>query len=111
MFIAVLFTAVMLTASMLSAQTKKIPILWKAKTAAPAKFQVMAFGFLDDKEDVIFAYQIKDLAELMKMDSHLSQYFNTDNNINTGRFPKSQGIDLQINGRIRELEEMLHASR
>ena len=102
LFIAVLFTAVMLTASMLSAQTKKIPILWKAKTAAPAKFQVMAFGFLDDKEDVIFAYQIKDLAELMKMDSHLSQYFNTDNNINTGRFPKSQGIDLQINGRIRD---------
>lgn len=101
-FTAILFAAVMLTASLLSAQTKKIPILWKAKTAAPAKFQITAFGYLNDKDDVIFAYQIKDLAELMKMDSHLSQYFNTDNDINTGRFPKNVGIDLQINGRIRD---------
>lgn len=101
-FTAILFAAVMLTASLLSAQTKKIPILWKTKTAAPAKFQIVAFGYLNDKDDVIFAYQIKDLAELMKMDSHLSQYFNTDNDINTGRFPKNVGIDLQINGRIRD---------
>ncbi|MBR2905380.1 MAG: hypothetical protein IKC08_05725 [Lentisphaeria bacterium] len=101
-FTAALFAAVMLTASLLSAQTKKIPILWKAKTTAPAKFQIMAFGYLNDKDDVIFAYQIKDLAELMKLDSHLSQYFNTDNDINTGRFPKNQGVDLQINGRIRD---------
>ncbi len=102
LFTAALFAAVMLTASMLSAQTKKIPVLWKTKTAAPAKFQVLAFGYLNDKDDVIFAYQIKDLAELMKLDSHLSQYFNTDNDLTTGRFPRNQGIDLQINGRIRD---------
>ncbi|MBR2365376.1 MAG: hypothetical protein IKA79_09245 [Lentisphaeria bacterium] len=101
-FTAAIFAAVLLTASMLSAQTKKVPILWKAKTDAPAKFQIVAFGYLNDKDDVIFAYQIKDLAELMKLDSHLSQYFNADNDVNTGRFPKSQGVDLQINGRIRD---------
>ena len=102
LFTSALFVAVMLTASLLSAQTKKIPILWKATPDASAKFQVLAFGYLNDKDDVIFAYQIKNLAELMKLDSHLSQYFNADNDLKTGRFPNSQGIDMQINGRLRD---------
>ncbi|MBP5182136.1 MAG: hypothetical protein J6331_03800 [Lentisphaeria bacterium] len=102
LFAAALFAAAMATSALFGAETKKIPILWKAKTEEPAKFQIVAFGFLDDKEDVIFAFQIKDAAELMKLDSHLSQYYNLDNDIKTGRFPRNLGVDLQINGRIRE---------
>ena len=101
-FASALFAAVMMSASFLCAETKKVPILWKTKTAEPAKFQIVAFGFLEDKEDVIFAFQVKDVAELIKLKSYLSQYYNADNDLNTGRFPKNLGIDLQINGRIYE---------
>ena len=69
-FTVSLLAAVMMSFSLHSAETKKIPILWKAKAAMPAKFQIVAFGFLEDKEDVIFAYQIKDVAELMKLKSY-----------------------------------------
>ena len=100
-FTVSLLAAVMMSFSLHSAETKKIPILWKAKAAMPAKFQIVAFGFLEDKEDVIFAYQIKDVAELMKLNSYLSQYYNADNDRNTGRYPKALGIDLQINGRLK----------
>lgn len=90
-----------LSSAMLCAQAKKVPILWKTKDAAPAKFQITAFGFLDEKDDVIFAYEIKNFAELIKLDSHLSQYYNADNDVKTGRFPNNLGIDLQINGRFK----------
>lgn len=96
-----LFLLLVLSSAMLCAQAKKIPILWKTKDAAPAKFQLTAFGFLNDKEDVIFAYEIKNFAEFVKLDSHLSQYYNADNDVKTGRFPNNLGIDLQINGRLK----------
>ena len=101
-FAAAVFAVATLSATLFGAEIKKIPILWKAKTEEPKKFQIAAFGFLEDKEDVIFAFQIKDAAELIKLKSYLSQYYNADNDVNTGRFPKNLGIDLQINGRIYE---------
>lgn len=100
-FTVSLFALVLLTGSLLCAQTKKIPILWKTKDAAPAKFQLLAFGYLNDKDDVIFAFEINNLEEFMKLDSHLSQYYNADNDVKTGRFPNSLGVDLQINGRLK----------
>lgn len=86
----------------LSAAEIKMPVLWKAKIAkTPGMYQTMAFAYKADKEKLYFAWQVKDLMELVREDNpSMACYFNVDNDRMTGRFPKACGWDLQFNIRL-----------
>lgn len=86
----------------LSAADLKLPIYWKAKISkTPGKYQTLAFAYKADKENMYFAYQIHELGDLIREDNPtMACYFNTDNDIKTGRFPKACGWDMQFNIRL-----------
>ena len=73
-----------------------IPQLW-ARRSTPQNFQVINSGFLHQLDKYYIALTIKNLPQFIQGNGSISLYWNFDNNLATGRFPKSQGIDLQIN--------------
>ena len=70
-------------------------VIWQNKNAS--KYQVMQTGIFQDKDKFFFAIKIKDLEKIFNQKSSAGLYWNCDNDKNTGRFPKSQGSDVQFN--------------
>ena len=94
----IMATVVLLSVFMLSAAEKKVDFVWKDTGRSFPDFRTYSFGFSENNEEYCFAFQIKNLQQLMEdKDSLLVCYFDTDNNKNTGRFKKKKGWDLQLN--------------
>lgn len=93
----IIATIVLLSAFMLSAAEKEFNPVWEAK-GTRTEFKTYAFGFSENSKEYNFAFQIKDLKNLMDdQDTMLVCYFDTDNNKATGRFRDKKGWDLQLN--------------
>ncbi|MBR2906365.1 MAG: hypothetical protein IKC08_10755 [Lentisphaeria bacterium] len=94
---SIIATIVLLSAFMLSAAEKEFNPVWEDK-GTRTEFKTYAFGFSENSKEYNFAFQIKDLQNLMDdKDAMIVCYFDTDNNKNTGRFKKKKGWDLQLN--------------
>jgi len=90
--------AVSLT-GLLYAESVSIPVLWKSKTFTEAKTgELQAFGFYENQDTVVLAFQVKDLPALIaKPKSYMSFYADADDNLETGRYKNNLGWDFQIN--------------
>ncbi len=71
------------------------PVVWQRKNAA--QFQVEKAGVYQDGEKLIFAFKIKGLEEMLAGKSSAGLYWNCDGDKASGRFPGSQGADVQFN--------------
>ncbi len=79
----------------------QVPAFYKDAAASDA-YSVTQLGFYQDGDRIVFAVEVKDLAALAKNSKpYMSVYFDTDNNIVTGRFPRSSGYDYQLNINVR----------
>ena len=92
-------TAIFTAASLLRAEEIDIPLLYKSPAAeGQTAVQPRAFGFYENQERIVLAFRIENLSGIMKKPkASLSFYADTDNNLDTGRFPKAYGWDFQIN--------------
>ncbi|MBQ6472443.1 MAG: hypothetical protein IJJ33_10700, partial [Victivallales bacterium] len=66
-----------------------IPVCWMRKAGAEA----LAAGVLEDDEKFVFALLLPNASEKCS----LGIYWNADGDVSTGRFPGTQGVDLQLN--------------
>jgi len=80
----------------LSAAEIKVPVFYQRKGNVK-DFQIAKAGYLADKDQYIFALEIKNLPEFFKGDSSIALYWICDGDKNTGRYPGRQGVDLQFN--------------
>jgi hypothetical protein len=83
-------------AFVLSAAEVKVPVYYQRKGNVK-DFQIAKAGYLKDKDQYVFAFEIKNLAAFVKGDSSLALYWICDGDKNTGRYPGRQGVDLQFN--------------
>ena len=89
-------TVVLLFAFMLSAVEKKVNFVWKDTGRSFSDFRTYSFGFREKGDEYCFAFQIKNLKQLMEdKDSMLVCCMDTDNN--------EKSISFDIN----EIEELL----
>ena len=90
---------IVLCAAVVSAAEIEVPVLYKPnfkKKTSP--HQLEAVGFADTPKFYVFAFQIKDLAGFLEAPkATMSIYANSDNELETGRFPGSRGWDVQLN--------------
>ena len=71
-------------------------VIWQRRKASPA--QVSQAGFYQDKDKYVFAFKVKDAAKITAG----GFYWNSDGDKNSGRFPGSQGVDVQFNIDMRD---------
>ena len=93
------FTAsVLMAAVMLKAESVDIPVLYRNPAKEAKSGQLQAFGFYENQDRIVLAFQIIDLPALVaKPKSYMSFFADADDNLETGRYAKSLGWDFQIN--------------
>ncbi len=74
----------------------KVPVFFKRRGDVP-DFKTMQAGAMLDGDKYVFAFKIKNLQTMLAGKATLGFYWNSDNDKNTGRFPGSQGVDIQLN--------------
>lgn len=89
--------AVLAASGILNAESVEVPVLYRNPSEVKAG-QLQAFGFFENENLVVFAFQIKDLQTFAaKPKTYMSFYADVDDDLMTGRFPKALGWDFQIN--------------
>ena len=97
MKISILLLAALTASGILHAESVDIPVLYR-NPAEVKTGQLQAFGFYENDTRIVLAFQIKDLQKVMEdPKSSLSFYADADNDLATGRYPKSRGWDFQMN--------------
>lgn len=82
----------------LYAENIEVPVLYRNADAGQAPYSIQSFGLYENPDRIVLAFQIKDLPKILKQEkASMSFYSDTDNNLDTGRFPKAHGWDFQIN--------------
>ena len=83
----------------LTAVEIQVPVRWKASQEV-SDYRVSEIGVSRKNDKFILAVRIKNLNALIQHRFLAGVYLNTDNDINTGRFPGQSGIDLQFNSDV-----------
>lgn len=91
-------TAAAVLSGMLYAESVSIPVLYRNPAEEVKPGQLQAFGFYENKDLIVLAFQIKDLESFAaKPKTYMSFYADVDDDLMTGRYPKALGWDFQIN--------------
>lgn len=80
----------------LTATEIEVPVRWKSEREV-SDYQVSEIGARRDQDKLILTVKIKKLKDLIQQRFRVGFYLNTDNDVNTGRFPGQSGFDLQFN--------------
>ena len=85
-------------AGMLLSGAERVPLLWENTKTPYRDFQTYAFGFLEERNEYTFVFQIKNLPGFLEKERpFITCYFNSDNDVMTGLYPEKGGWDLQFN--------------
>jgi hypothetical protein len=89
--------AALAVSGILNAESVDIPVLYR-NPAEVKTGELHAFGFYENKNLIVLAFQIKDLqAFASKPKTYMSFYADVDDDLMTGRYPKALGWDFQVN--------------
>lgn len=72
-----------------------VPVIWQRPNAG--EFQITQAGFFRDAQKYVFAFKINNLKQILSGKANAGLYWNCDGDRKSGRFPNSQGIDVQFN--------------
>ena len=91
-----LFSILAVLCSFLNAAEIKVPVIRQRAKASP--LQIRQAGFFQDSEKFVFAFNAGALSKA----ASAGLYWNCDGDRNSGRFPGSQGVDIQFNINLKD---------